>query len=100
MDGEGERALRVVVYSKPDCPLCDELLEELAALAHELPQALELRNILDSADDFARFRYLIPVLEVEGGALYYPPHTHATVRAALLAAAQAQNLDAAHHGAE
>ncbi len=99
MDGEGERALRVVVYSKPDCPLCEELLEEFAALAHELPQALELRSILDSPEELARFRYLIPVFEVEGGALHYPPHTHATVRAALLAAAQAQPMDATHHGA-
>ena len=102
MDAAGSRALRVIVWSKPDCPLCDELLEELAARSRELPQALELRNILDNTDDFNRFRYLIPVFEVEGGALHYPPHTPQSVRAALLAArgSSAQSIAQAGHGAQ
>lgn len=86
MDGTASRALRVVVWSKPACPLCDELLAELALLAAEFPHDVEMRNILDVAADFERFRYLIPVFEVEGGALHYPPHTPGSVRAALLEA--------------
>jgi hypothetical protein len=47
---------------------------------------LHERNIKDNADDFQRYRYLIPVLDVEGGALLYPPHTWETVQRALHAA--------------
>ncbi len=78
--------MRVVVYSKPACPLCDELKDMLVAFQLELGFELVERNILENDADFAQYRYLIPVLDIEGGALFYPPHHWDVVRDALHAA--------------
>lgn len=75
--------MRVVLYSKPACPLCDELKQVILEFQHEIGFELVERNILESDDDFARYRYLIPVLDIEGGALLYPPHYWEVVRDAL-----------------
>ena len=76
----------VTLYTKPDCPLCEELKADLAALQPEIGFSLQERNIEDDADDFARYRTLIPVLDIEGGPVLYPPHDWAIVRQALLTA--------------
>jgi hypothetical protein len=94
-------ALRVVVWSKPDCHLCDDLLADLALLATQRPLTVETRNILDDEAAFARFRYLIPVVEVAGGPLLYPPHDLHTLQAALDAAEQSTSAtpsSASNHG--
>ncbi len=81
--------MQVTLYSKPGCMLCDELkaiLTELQAELDELELTINERNIEADAEDFARYRYLIPVLDLEEGGLLYPPHTWATVRNALIAA--------------
>ena len=78
--------MRVTLYSKPGCPLCDELKADLLGFQAVIGFALSERNIEDDADDFQQYRYLIPVLDIEGGALLYPPHTRDTVQSALLAA--------------
>jgi hypothetical protein len=80
--------MRVVLYSKPACPLCDELKQNLLTFQHELGFELVERNILENDDDFVRYRYLIPVLDIEGGALLYPPHHWDVVRDALHSAAR------------
>ena len=79
---------RVTLYSKPDCPLCDELKAELAELQSEIAFDLTERNIEADAEDFRHYRYLIPVLDIEGGDLLYPPHHSDGVRAALCSARQ------------
>lgn len=76
--------MRVTLYSKPDCHLCDECKEYLRALTGAFALEVTVRNILDDDDDFNRFQYLIPVVAIEDGALLYPPHTLATLSAALL----------------
>jgi thiol-disulfide isomerase/thioredoxin len=63
----------VTLYSKPECALCDRLLEDLAWLGEQVPLAVETRDIREDAATEERFRYLIPVLEVDG-VLHYPPH--------------------------
>jgi hypothetical protein len=78
--------MRVTLYSKPGCSLCDELKSDLLEFQATMGFELHERNIEDDADDFQRYRYLIPVLDVEGGALLYPPHTWETVQRALHAA--------------
>ena len=85
--------MRVVVYTKSDCSLCDRLLDDLAWLQKQLDFAVEVRDI--AADPVAeeRFRYLIPVLEV-GGALYYPPHDALQLQHHLTAAAHAAHPEA------
>ncbi len=81
--------MRVVLYSKPECGLCDELKQFLLEIQQELPFELHERNILDDDEAFARYRHLIPVLDIEGGELLYPPH-HADVVYNALRSAQRQ----------
>jgi hypothetical protein len=78
--------MHVTLYSKPGCLLCDELKADLLEFQAALGFTLTERNIEDDADDFQRYRYLIPVVDIEGGALLYPPHARDTVQRALLAA--------------
>ena len=75
--------MRVVLYSKPDCGLCDELKQELLEIQDELQFELSERNILEDEEIFARYRYLIPVLDIEGGELLYPPHHRDVLYSAL-----------------
>lgn len=75
--------MRVTLYSKPDCSLCDELKADLLALQIQLGFTLVEQNIEADATLFERFRHLIPVLDLEGGELLYPPHTWVSVQGAL-----------------
>lgn len=66
--------------------MCSELKADLALLRREFEFTWSERNIEDDPEDWERFRYLIPVLEIEGKTLLYPPHSLYSVRHALLAA--------------
>jgi hypothetical protein len=79
--------VQVTLYSKPGCHLCEQLKGDLALLQAESVFTLDERNIELNAEDFARFRYLIPVLEIEG-VLYYPPHDLRQIRRLLRSAWQ------------
>ncbi|MBW7882484.1 MAG: glutaredoxin family protein [Caldilineaceae bacterium] len=83
----------VRLYSKPDCSLCDKLKADLVEYQRELGFTLEELNIEEDAAAFERYRYLIPVLDIEGGPLLYPPHTWEGVGAALRAAARKDAYD-------
>jgi glutaredoxin len=78
--------MRVFLYSKPHCGLCDELKADLLALQPEIGFDLQEQNIEQDPELFDRFRYLIPVLEIEGGELLYPPHSFVRTMQALQAA--------------
>ena len=58
--------MELVVYSKPDCPLCDKALA--AVQASGLANRLTIRtvNIEDNEELFRRFRFEIPVLYLGG----------------------------------
>jgi glutaredoxin len=60
------RGTPVVVYRKPQCPLCEEALELLAGLAQTRALQVELRNIYADPAWFERYRYLVPVVEIAG----------------------------------
>lgn len=79
--------MQVTLYSRPGCHLCDDLKAALAAASQNFDFTLVERNIEDDAGDMARFQYLIPVLDLEGGELLYPPHSWDALTAALQAAA-------------
>jgi glutaredoxin len=66
--------MRVTLYSRPGCHLCDDVKTALAALDGDFPFTLVERNIEDDPGDMERYRYLIPVLDIEHGPLLYPPH--------------------------
>ncbi len=57
---------RVVLYSKPGCHLCEVMKDEMHAARCDELYTLEEVNIEDDAELFARYRYEIPVLFVNG----------------------------------
>ncbi|SFH86429.1 glutaredoxin family protein [Planctomicrobium piriforme] len=61
----GQRFRTVVVYSRPDCPLCEEGLEVLSHYRPWLPAAVEV-NIEDDPALQLRFGESIPVVEIDG----------------------------------
>jgi hypothetical protein len=71
--------VRVTLYSRPGCHLCDELKHDLAELQASLDFHVIEHDIDQDPEAFARFRYLIPVLDVEDGPLLYPPHDWLTL---------------------
>ncbi|MDE3078140.1 MAG: glutaredoxin family protein [Chloroflexota bacterium] len=66
-------AVSVILYSKPDCHLCEDAKEKLARLSARGYQ-LNVREQDITADPelFQRFRYVIPVVEVQGQTLQAP----------------------------
>ena len=65
--------LQIILYSKPNCSLCDDLLDDLKWLQRELDFTVKSQDISNDAVLKEKFQYLVPVLEI-GGTLYNPPH--------------------------
>lgn len=57
--------MKLVLYSKPDCCLCQGLEEKLRAIAR-FPVELEVRDITTREDWFAAYEYEVPVLMGQG----------------------------------
>ncbi len=57
---------QVVLYSKPDCRLCDEARTRLQKLQEKHPFELREVNILEDRDAFEQFKNEIPVGLVNG----------------------------------
>jgi glutaredoxin len=68
--------IHVTLYSKADCPLCDEALEELEALAAKYGFSIEKVDITRDEQLYARFQHVIPVIDVEGMLLFAPISPH------------------------
>lgn len=77
--------MQVTVYSKPNCSLCDDLLDDLKWLQGELDFTVESQDISNDAVLKEKFQYLIPVLEI-AGVLYNPPHDLLKTRQRIIAA--------------
>ena len=58
--------LKVVVYSKPGCCLCDELKSQLRTLRQKHRFEWREVNILEDPESFAKFKEEIPVVFVNG----------------------------------
>lgn len=65
--------MQITIYSKPNCSLCDNLLDDLAWLQRELTFTVTSHDISDDATLKEKFQYFVPVLEIDG-TLYNPPH--------------------------
>jgi glutaredoxin len=61
-----EKKIRVVLYSKPGCGLCEEMKQEMQAAGVAGAYVLEEVNIAEDPDLFRRYRYDIPVLLING----------------------------------
>jgi hypothetical protein len=84
--------MRITLYGKPDCSLCDQLKTDLQSVQSGIDFVLVERNIEEDAGLFERFRYLIPVLEIDNTTLLYPPHSWRQLQQALQAAQQRQGV--------
>lgn len=80
--------MQVILYSKPECTLCEEVKADLLSIQVQFDFALFERNIEEDPELFARFRYFIPVVDIEHHALLYPPHTWHSIYTALRTAQQ------------
>jgi len=57
---------RVVVYTKEGCHLCENVISVLTALSFKHPFELSTQDITASSELFERYKYKIPVVEVDG----------------------------------
>jgi glutaredoxin len=57
----------VRLYTRPGCHLCEQAEELLEALAAECPMDVITIDITEDIEAFERYRYEIPVIQVEGG---------------------------------
>jgi len=63
----------LILYTKGDCPLCDELKDELARLSVVYVE----RDMVTNADWYRRYHERIPVLVDASGKEHDPPFTAA-----------------------
>lgn len=53
--------MKLILYSKPGCHLCEGLQEKLEQI-HQIPLDLEVRDITSQEEWFDRYQFEIPVL--------------------------------------
>lgn len=58
--------MQIHVYGKPGCSLCDEALELLEDTHPRFHFEVVRHNILEDPVLFERYRYVIPVLVIDG----------------------------------
>jgi len=56
--------VRVVLYTKPNCGLCEEMKAQMAEAGVDELYELEEFDIENDADLFAKYRFEIPVLHI------------------------------------
>jgi glutaredoxin len=54
--------MRVTLYSKPGCHLCDDAKEVIDRVRAKQPFDLVIKDIGENAQDFAQYQYAIPVI--------------------------------------
>ncbi len=59
--------IAVTLWGKPDCSLCDKAMQVLDRLSQDFPLDVQKRDITVNPDDFERYRYVIPVVQVADG---------------------------------
>lgn len=57
---------QVIVYSKPDCCLCDEVKSKLRRLQQAHPFEWREVNILEDRETYEKFKEEIPVVFING----------------------------------
>lgn len=76
--------MRLTFYTKPNCPLCDEARDMLEDLNREFSLAVTEVNILSNPAIYEKYKYLIPVLELETGQVIKARFTESDLRKALV----------------
>ena len=62
--------IKLQLYMKADCPLCDEAKKSLEPLTTQFPIQIEEIDITSNLGVFTKYKELIPVLELEGKQLF------------------------------
>jgi glutaredoxin len=62
--------LKLTIYSKKDCHLCDIAKKELDDLQKELTFSITEVDIKNDRDAFEKYKHLIPVIEIDGDVLF------------------------------
>ncbi|RME43501.1 MAG: glutaredoxin family protein [Chloroflexi bacterium] len=75
--------LQITLYSRPGCHLCEEVHGYLEEWTADLTLETRVVDITQDEALFERFRYWIPVVDVAGGPLLYPPFSRDRLRATL-----------------
>ncbi len=76
------------MYSKPECGLCDEMMEIVERVARDVPMTIEKVDIRHDPELFERHKNEIPVLEIEGRRAFKARLTEAELRKKLAKAAE------------
>lgn len=61
-----DNVINLTIYTKKECHLCDIAKETLIKLMKEFPFSLTEIDIEKDMQAYEKYRYLIPVLEMEG----------------------------------
>jgi glutaredoxin len=61
-----ETRIQVVLYTKPECHLCEQMKKVMSSSGCEELYSLEEVDIESDAELFARYQYEIPVLFING----------------------------------
>lgn len=75
--------LKIRIYSKPDCHLCDEAKEVVRQVAESYPVEIEIVNILDNPEAYELYKEEIPVGFLNGRKLFKYRIDPKTLRRAL-----------------
>jgi glutaredoxin len=57
---------RLTLYTKPQCGLCDEVKDVIDEARARIAFELDVRNILEDAADYDRYKHDIPVVLLNG----------------------------------
>jgi len=62
--------LNLKIYSKNDCHLCDIAKKELNDLQNEIAFSITETDIEKDHEAFEKYKYLIPVIEIDGKIMF------------------------------
>ena len=62
--------LTLKLYTKPDCPLCDDAKDALNAVAADSPIEIQEIDITSNLGLFTKYKDSIPVLEMNGKRMF------------------------------
>ena len=62
--------IRLTLYTKPDCCLCEEALEVIERVRHEIPLDLEEVDVSSDRDLVDRYGEAVPVVLIDGAAAF------------------------------
>jgi len=59
-------SIRVTIYSKDECCLCDKAKAIVEKVARDYPLEIEMFDITGDREIFEKYKYLIPVIAING----------------------------------